>query len=479
MKHLKAMPVRLAALLCLAAALPPAPGLCADAAASTAPAAGYNVIVVVVDCLRADHVSAYGYGRNTTPNLDALAGEAVLFRQAVAQAPTTLLSFSSIYTSRYVSAHGVDALNKALGESALTLAEILKIYNYRTASFAGGPNLSPLFKLDQGFDTYFHLNYTSSSFKTTLPAALDWAKERSAKGEKFFIMAHGNDLHTPYVFPASGLFDKGFKVNRKINTLRAMEAQLFPVYKRKLLLKTTRETITLTDDDVNHIVARYDEGIRYSDALIGEFIAGLRAAGLLDRTALIVTSDHGEGLFDHDYFFHDFNLYDNTLWVPLIIKAPGVEKREVSRQVQLIDLMPTVLELAGIAPNSDAQGHSLLPLLSGKEEYAGPGYTFGESGVGSKALRSEKWKLIISPKKTELYDLKADPGEKKNLAETEKTAAEELRAKLAEGLAAGEKDAYSEALPAGTLFRENMTKADEAQRQFFRMTPNMDRGRPR
>lgn len=470
-----------AVLLCLLAALPAGRGTCAAQEAAAPGPAGYNFIMVVVDCLRADHLSSYGYPKKTSPNIDALAGESAVFKQAIAQAPTTLLSFASIFTSRYVPAHGVDALNKALGESALTLAEILKIYDYKTAAFLGGPNLSPLFKLNQGFDTYYHLNYTSASFRTTLPAALDFAKKRSAGGEKFFILAHGNDLHTPYVFPESGLFGKGFKVNKRLTSLSLIEAPLFPVYKRRLMLKATRETINLTDDDVNYITARYDEGVHYSDALIGDFIKKLRAAGLLDRTVLIVTADHGEGLFDHDYFFHDFNLYDNTLWVPLIIKVPGAGKRDIPGQVQLIDLMPTVLELAGIEPNSDAQGHSLLPLLYGKEAAAGNEYTLAESAVGSSALRSEQWKLITSSQKTELYDLKQDPGERKDLAKTGKKTAEELRAKLSEAAAAGKKDSLSEALPAGTEFKTNMTQADQAQRQFFEMMPGMggNRGRQR
>ncbi|MBU2573634.1 MAG: sulfatase, partial [Elusimicrobia bacterium] len=380
---------RLAGILCALAVLSFMRGICAAGEAAAVRPPDYNIIMIVVDCLRADHLSSYGYHRKTSPNIDALAGEAALFRQAIAQAPTTLLSFASIFTSRYVSAHGVDALNKALSDSAFTLAEILKIYNYKTAAFVGGPNFHPLFKLNQGFDTYYHLDYTSASFKTTLPAALDWAKEKSGSGEKFFLVAHGNDLHTPYVFPASGIYDRGFKVNKRLNSLSPMEAQLFPVYKRRLMLKSAAEAIKLSDDDVNHIVARYDEGIAYSDGLIGDFIGKLRAEKLLDRTILILTADHGEGLFDHDYFFHDFNLYDNTLRVPLIIKVPGRGKKEIPRQVQLIDLMPTILEFAGIAPNKDAQGRSLKSLLSGGETGAGSAqYTFGESSVGGKAIRS-------------------------------------------------------------------------------------------
>lgn len=464
------LPLILAGAICLLArGAAPAAG-----EAPTQAGSGYNIVLVVIDCLRADHLSLYGYRRKTSPNIDALARESVVFTQAIAQAPTTLLSFSSIFTSRYVSSHGVNALNKALGESALTLAGILKIYNYKTAAFVGGPSLHPLFGLERGFDSYYHLNYTSASFRTTLPAALDWIKERDSKGEKFFVVAHGNDLHTPYAFPASGTFDKGFKVSKALTSLGPDEEQLFTVYKRRLMLKAARRLIKLTDDDVGHIVARYDEGILYSDALLGEFLAGLRAAGVMDRTVLIVTADHGEGLFGHDYFFHDFSLYDDTLRVPLIVKAPGVAARKSSRQVRLIDLMPTALELAGIEPNGDAQGSSLVPLLAGGDAYAGGEYTLAESAVGSRALRSGKWKLILSPKKTELYDLTRDPGEKNDLAGKKKAAASELRSILARTAAAGEKEAFGEALPDGG-FGTDRTRADKEQRRLFERLPGLNR----
>ncbi|MBI4803529.1 MAG: sulfatase [Elusimicrobia bacterium] len=468
MKKLPVLPCLLASALC---ALPRVP-LRAAGNAAQAVTPDYNIIMIVVDCLRADHLSSYGYYRNTSPNIDALAGGAAVFRQAVAQAPTTLLSFASMFTSRNVPAHGVNALDKALSDSALTLAEILRIHNYKTAAFMGGLLLNPLFKLDQGFDAYYHLNYTTASFKDTLPAALGWAKERNGRQEKFFLVAHGNDLHTPYVFPASSLYDRGFKANRRLKSIPEAESRVFAVYKRKLLLKKAGEVIKLSDDDVNHIVARYDEGIRYADGLIGDFLRGLRSEKLLDRTILILTADHGEGLFDHDYFFHDFNLYDDTLRVPLIIKVPGTGKKEIARQVRLIDLMPTLLELAGIGPARDARGSSFKSLLSGEGADPEAGRAaFSESSVGGKAIRSGGWKLIWSAKKTELYYLKKDPGERDDLAGTEKETAEALKKALLDGLAADEKDALSEALPSGAGFTAAMARTDAEQRELYEKLP--------
>lgn len=455
--------------LFLAAILQACAGPCAAADGAGPARPGYNVIMIVVDCLRADHLSLYGYRRKTSPNIDAFAGESSVFIHTVAPAPTTLLSFASLFTSRDVSSHGVDAPDKALGDPALTLAEIFKIYNYKTAAFVGGPYLNPLFKLDQGFDVYSHIDRTDSSFKDTLPAALKWAKERNAGNEKFFLVAHGNDLHTPYVFPASSLYDKGFKVNPKLLSLTGPDASLLGAYKRKLRLESEWKVINLGDGDVDHLVARYDEGINYADGLIGDFINGLRAEGLLDRALVILTADHGEGLFDHDYFFHNFNLYEDTLRVPLVIRVPGLKGREIARQVRLIDLMPTALDFAGIAPPADAAGRSLRPLLYGEEPAAGPGEdVISESAMGGKVIRSGGWKLVWYPGSAELYDLRKDPGERDDRAEAEKGTVGALKEKLFARVAANAADASGEALPAGGKFAEEKRRDKTWQRALYR-----------
>ncbi len=468
---------RASAALFLTAFLQVCAGPCAAGEGAEDARPGYNVIMIVVDCLRADHLSLYGYGRKTSPNIDAFAGEAAVFGHAVAPAPTTLLSFASIFTSLDVSSHGVDAPDKALSDSALTLAEILKIYNYKTAAFVGGPNLNPLFKLNQGFDIYSHIDRTDASFKDTLPAALKWAKERNAGNEKFFLLAHGNDLHTPYVFPSPSLYDKGFKASPELMALSGVDAGFFAAYKRRLRLESTGEVIAIGDGDAGHLVARYDEGINYADGLIGYFVNALRAEHMLDRTVVILTADHGEGLFDHDYFFHDFNLYEDTLRVPLIIKVPGLKGREIARQVRLIDLMPTALDFAGITPPAAASGRSLVPLLYGEETGPGPGEDIiSESSVGGKVIRSGRWKLIWYPERTELYDLKKDPAERDNLAEAEKGTTAALKERLFAGLAANAEYALGEPLAAGGKFAAEMKRDKAWQRALYKKMPALTKG---
>lgn len=435
-------------LLILALMAAPAGARCAPAAAPPGP----NVIVIVIDALRADHMSLYGYGRKTTPNMDAFARGAAVFRQAVTQAPNTLLSFASLFTSLNVAAHGVTGQDRALGDAVLTLAESFRIYNYKTAAFVGGMNLHPVFRLDRGFDLYSHAARTDSSFRETLPAARAWAQQRLAGGEPFFLLVHGNDLHTPYAFPPSGLYDKGFKVSPQLLAMRETEANVFGAYKRRLLLGPGKGVLQLTDDDAAHLTARYDEGVRYSDGLVGGFLRWLRKSGLLDRSVVVILADHGEGLFDHDYFFHDFSLYDEVLRVPLLIRTPGGTGREVSRQVRLIDLMPTLLDLAGIPPPEQAQGRNLRPLLEGREPAAAEDSAVSQGAFGGVAIRSGGWKYALNGGKEELYDLRKDPGERRNLAASEPAQAAALKKSLLAELGSGAGGPPPERLRPGAAF---------------------------
>lgn len=393
----------------------------------------YNVVLIVVDSLRADHLSCYGYFRNTSPNIDKFALGSILFEEAISQANNTLLSFASILTSQYVSTHKVRDFNRRLNDSALTLAEVLKIYNYRTAAFVGGFLLDPVFGLDQGFDTYYHLDKTGSSFKDVIPPALKWIEERKKDRKKFFLLLHGNDLHPPYLFPKTSMYDKGY--NGQIESINSDGKTYWVIYKKMIhhLYATEDRRITyLNPQDIRHIIAEYDEGINYVDNFIGDFLKEFDKLRLRDKTVIILTADHGEGLFDHDYFFHDFNLYENTIRVPLIIRIPPEDARvrKISRQVQLIDLMPTILELAGIRPNQEAEGHSILSLLTGE---AGPKfnqYVFSESHFAGAVIRSDEWKLIYYPDTIELYNLKEDRQEKQNLFKRRPDIAGRLTAEL-------------------------------------------------
>lgn len=461
--YITAFRARTAGAALLLACLLPAAAACAPRTLSPGP----NVIIIVVDCLRADHLSLYGYHRRTSPGIDAFAKKSVVFRQAISQAPTTLLSFASIFTSMDVSAHGLTGSVRKLGDSPLTMAEIFKIYGYRTAAFCGGVNLNPMYGFNKGFDMYSHTDRTATFFSDTVPQALAWAEERKAEGEKFLLLVHGNELHTPYAFPQLSIYDKGFKVSPELKAMTMAESRVFAAYKRKIVLRDGKGVLNLTDDDAGHLVARYDEGIRYADASISVLLNKLRKEGLLDHAMVIVTADHGEGLFDHDYYFHDFNMYEDALHVPLLISVPGAAAGNVARQVQLIDLLPTMLEFAGIPPDKEAQGRSLLPLVTGKGEGPAETYSFSESRFGGKVIRSSEWKLMVNSYNTELYNLKNDPGEKKDLAGGDKDKVAELKKILSDRLAADAALGHSEALPAGSGEAAQKTKDAAWQKEIF------------
>lgn len=437
---------------------------------------GYNIILIIVDALRADHLSCYGYGKITSHNIDSFSKNSIRFTQAITQAPNTLLSFCSIFTSQYVATHGVDRIDKCLSDSALTLAEILKIFNYQTAAFVGGRLLHQDFKLNQGFDKYINIMKLKASFSDTLPLALDWLKEENTKNGNFFLLIHGNDLHPPY---HTRIFDNiiygtgNNKENRAIRNSKGYD--YFSIYKRKVY-SSGKVVKYLEEQDVLDIIEQYDKELKYADNLIGGFLNEVNKMGLSDNTCIILTADHGEGLFDHDFFFHDFNLFETTLHVPLIISVPGCKPAEVSFPVQLIDLMPTILDILNIPANKSAEGKSLMPLLNGEDIPEFHKFIFSQTPHGEMDIRTDTWKLICNANKKELYNLKADPREKNNLINTNKDAAEYLARELNNWLAGKKQNLHIGSVLNSNKIIMRMTKKREEERKELLRLQNANPG---
>jgi arylsulfatase A-like enzyme len=390
----------------------------------------YNVVLIVVDCLRPDHLSSYGYSRKITPNIDALAKSGILFEKAIAPATQTLLSFSSIFASQHVPTHGVNGFDKYLDDTAVTLAEVLQKYGYRTAAFCGGPLLNPIYQLDQGFDTYHHLNTVFSHFKDHIPVALEWIQERKKKKEKFFVFLHGNDLHGSKWQPPKVMFGNDY--SKKTNIPLLLSAS-WNIPSHEKIIKG-KKLISPTDEDIKYLIDRYDTLLKNADRLIGDFLRKLKKLKLLDNTIIVLTADHGEGLFDHNWYAHGMELYETTIHVPLIIKIPHFKKRNIKipYPVSLIDLTPTIIELTGGVVNKGATGHSLLPLITQKTHPRFNQYIFSQTSAtfGGITIRTGKWKLIYFPEKIELYNLAVDPNEKSNLVKKEPKIALDLMKKL-------------------------------------------------
>jgi len=380
-----------------------------------------NILLILIDTLRPDRLGHYGYARPTSPNLDALAADSWVFREMVAPAPWTKPSVASLFTGLYPSHHGIGTAGwtekeaggsisaDALHPEIQTLAELLAEGGYRTAAFGENHHLIPRFGFDQGFSRYeLQLsgpNYLSSI--DVLPRFHDWLD--ADDGEGFFAYLHFVDVHFPYQ-PPEGYAGRwaGPAPDKDYNTVAFMDwAQ-----------KREREgPLELAPEIARHMSDTYDEEIRFLDAQIGALLDDLKQRGLYEDTLVIVTSDHGEEFMEHGEIAHATSLYDVLLKVPLLVKfpcpGPRCGGRIVDEQVELLDVMPTILEAAGLDVPAFVQGRSLLePSNEAAERIA-----VGEYGEWV-SLRSRQFKYILSHENgtRELYDLRADPGELHNLA---------------------------------------------------------------
>jgi arylsulfatase A-like enzyme len=456
-------------------------GLLASAGAGWAcrtaspPAARPNVLLITIETLRADHVSHLGprgERRTTTPNLDRLARQGASFQNAVAQAPFTLPSIASILTGRTPPAHGVRNHPAVLADSIRTLTEQFRDAGYQTAAMNRHTWLRNKSGVDQGFEEYHNVRFSAGLDARSLSlAASDWLSNRDRK-RPFFLWLHFLDPHLPYTpgFPYSVLYHDDYQENPEVKQLRSMieaaggrddyaptpyaDLSGGPYY--DLVLRHYPENRILRDltfrgrsrgriifnqglysrYEVSQMVDLYDGAILYTDDNLGRLLAQLKALELEESTIVAVAGDHGEGFGEHGVSFaHDFTLYDEVLRVPLVIRGPGVNAGiSIQQQVRLMDLAPTLLELARVEPLSGIEATSLAPLLRGgslpfllafaESAPARPQFPEQEkiflSGIRGKwrMIRTDRWKLILIPHPEgglyELYDLFEDPGETKN-----------------------------------------------------------------
>ncbi len=367
-----------------------------------------GVILVSLDTLRADRLGAYGSTRGLTPNLDRFAAEAVVIEEAYAQANETLPSHASLFTSRYPDELGVldGALDGVAGPGfvprgdAPTLAAAFHAAGWQTAAFVAGGHLSRAFGLDAGFGTYDD-TAAWGSLRDTGPRALAWLDARAAPSTgdaaPFLLFVHAYDTHDRYLKPPPF----GYSVADAAYTGPGAAAGRVPggstrVVGRYLassveavgrgaalrsrfdpddgLLATDPGARPLADADIAHLAALYDGATAWVDACFGLFMAGLEARGLLEDVVIVVLSDHGEELGEHGAFEHRTRLSDETLHVPLMVRLPGGAHggTRVGGLTALLDVAPTVLDLAGVSTPAGARGTSLKPALFGAARSARP-----------------------------------------------------------------------------------------------------------
>ncbi len=325
-----------------------------------------NLVLVIVDTVRADHLSAYGYRRLTSPNLSQLASRALLFRNSYSASTWTLPSTASLMTGLYPDQHCVRRLPDVLTPEANTLAERLHALGYRTAAFTDGGFVDPQWGFAQGFDRYDSTRGQAWSPKDVRrvvePAAL-WLEERAKESKAgdaapFFLFVHTYEAHQPY-----------------LNREGLADAFLPPGPKPRNEAYWIHFPARIGGSELARVTALYDGEIRRADRYLGTLWRALGKKEFASRTAILVTSDHGEELMDHGNMEHGMGkLYDENIKVPLILKLPDGTRGTVASPVSGVDVMPTFLELAG-APKTDLEalpGRSLLALAADPQARAAP-----------------------------------------------------------------------------------------------------------
>ena len=408
---------------------------------NVAPEAPLNIIIIGLEPLGTRYMSLYGYPSRTTPALESFAQSGVVFRNAISPSSWTLPVFMSLFTSTYPSQHKL--VNKysvytkdqqvlsdlrALSPRIVTLAQILQAQGYATAAFTGGAGVSKDFGYDAGFDVYYETP-PFGGLDELVPKAVQWLKEQTGKKTFVFIMAY--DLHGRY--PLSSARHKALV--RKLGKKFIGDVDSYWQYREKSVDKAMP---ALSQKDVQSWQTWYAEKIREADEKIGRFFRTLQDQGVFDHTVVVVTAGSGNEFYEHGKFDHGHSLYDELIKVPLIMRIPGVGKTAVEGQVRIIDVMPTLLDLARIVPDErvkrQMQGVSLLPMLRGKplplDAFSETDYLYN---TFKRSLRtSDAWKFIYSLDSgdRELYDLKTDPLERRNLVESEPARAYELEQRL-------------------------------------------------
>jgi len=361
-----------------------------------------NVVVVTADALRRDHLPLYGYERPTSPELDHLASEALVFERAFAQAPSTKPSIASLFTSRFPSQHGAVGNEDALDPSLPTLAELLQRAGYRTGAFIENPIIGAEFGYQRGFDDWAqdgrrHRKRARASerMQDVDGAIALWLRRH--RHEPFFLYLHFIDPHSPYGAPPPylGRFGGG-EVDER--TLKVGDAPR---------------------GDEREAQASYDEEISYVDGRFGSVIAQLRELALLDTTAVVFMADHGEGFGEHGYIHHSRSVYSDLVDIPLVIRFPArVASGRSDRLTQHVDLAPTILDLVGIGAPPGFEGTSLLAEPDADRavfvEHLRGG---GAWGARQRAVVHGRHKLVrdLDTGRLELFDIASDPHDQHDL----------------------------------------------------------------
>ncbi|MBX7184932.1 MAG: sulfatase [Vicinamibacteria bacterium] len=374
-----------------------------------------GVILISIDTLRRDHVGAYGYGKPTTPVLDALGVSGLVADDAVSVSSWTLPSHLSMLTSVLPGAHGGTDMKQAFNRSVPSVAEILQARGVATHAVTSHLYVSRTYGLDAGFDSMnFRQDRLAENVANHAMDLVDRFGDRP-----FLIFLHFYDPHWHYAPPADVL-------------------KLFETSYAGKLTGNLKDFQNLRPDqvsaaDLDHLRALYDGEIRYTDNQIGRLVGHLKERGVLRNTLMVVTSDHGEEFLEHGSWEHQKTLYEEVIRVPLMVAGPGVTPRRETQPTSLLDIAPTILDFLSVAPAPSMKGLSLLkPVPERREMYGETDHTLDGSRLSFLRGGAASWKAILrtdpgkrDERSSQWFDLARDPGEKEN-----RPPAEALRASI-------------------------------------------------
>ncbi len=368
---------------------------------------GCNVIVILIDTLRADHLPCYGYERNTAPNICGLAEEGFLFKNMYANSPSTKTSIASLFTSMLPSQHKSIFNKDVLNDEVITMAEILAEHGYKTHAVNANPVIKTQFNYDQGFATWNDRLARAVKMNRVIFKALD------SYEQPFFLYLHYMDPHSPYKSP--GRYSKFFNEDYDgiVTGLAPYEVSYFEN----------------RPDELEQLRAFYDNDIRYVDHSIGRLFERLKETGLYEDSVIILLSDHGEMFLEHGQFEHSNGVYTELIDVPLIIRAPNQEKMVIETPVQTVDILPTLLAMLAIDVDLLFMGRSIFPLIGSDETRPIISEQLRKQWgirVPETALIMEDYKLIkqLATNDHALFNMRVDPMERENVIDSAPSALE-------------------------------------------------------
>lgn len=377
-----------------------------------------NIVLISIDTLRADHLGCYGYPRPTSPIIDKFASGGVLFEDLMATSPWTLPSHGSMLMGLYPNRHGLKSYESALAKDIRTLADILKENGYSTTAVINSHCLSHRYGLNRGFDDFTYLREVLDQ-RAPSGVGIEGIKRLETYGSKpFFLFLHFFDVHSDYC--SLPFYEKQF-INPYKGNANGTTSQL---------IRFCLGEIKFDEAGINHLIDLYDASIRQMDDVIGNLLRFLKVKKLLDRSLVIITSDHGEEFMEHGGVLHSQTQYQEVLRIPLIMCGPDIPKsKRIEEAVSLVDIMPTILSYAGINASDSLDGFDVTCLLQANSSKLPSRYIFAEANkptgpdqreelIDNKlAVRNPRYKLQYNKltKDMQLYDLQNDPMEKTNV----------------------------------------------------------------